>query len=83
MLRYPGMTPFHYKGLAHGSTNRWQAISHAAGCATVSHACDAFDPRDVWAMQLVKASHLLVKASHLLVKASHLLITGAVDGIST
>eukprot|EP01046_Picozoa_sp_COSAG06_P008704 COSAG06_NODE_442_length_15715_cov_16.651639_9_plen_156_part_00 len=52
MLRYAGMTPMHIKGLAHGSTNRWQAISHAAGCAkNISTACDPFDPRDIWALQ--------------------------------
>ena len=52
MLRYAGMTPMHIKGLAHGSTNRWQAISHAAGCTkNISTGCDPFDPRDVWALQ--------------------------------
>ena len=52
MLRYAGMTPMHIKGLAHGSTNRWQAISHTAGCThNISTGCDAFDPRDIWALQ--------------------------------
>ena len=42
----------HIKGLAHGSTNRWQAISHAAGCTkNISTGCDPFDPRDIWALQ--------------------------------
>ena len=50
MLRYPGMTPMHYRGLAHASTNRWQAISHSAGFCNVSTSCDPFDPRDVWAL---------------------------------
>lgn len=42
----------HIKGLAHGSSNRWQAISHAAGCTkNISTSCDPFDPRDIWALQ--------------------------------
>eukprot|EP01045_Picozoa_sp_COSAG04_P009889 COSAG04_NODE_589_length_12295_cov_12.315513_8_plen_203_part_00 len=52
MLRYPTMTPMHVRGLAHASTNRWQAISHAAGCThNISAACDPFDPRDIWSLQ--------------------------------
>eukprot|EP01052_Picozoa_sp_SAG31_P020207 SAG31_NODE_1510_length_8062_cov_4.204194_1_plen_212_part_00 len=52
MLRYSGMTPMHVRGLAHGSSNRWQAISHNAGCTdNVSVTCDPFDPRDIWALQ--------------------------------
>ena len=46
MLRYPSMTPMHVRGLAHASTNRWQAISHAAGCThNISAACDPFGTR--------------------------------------
>jgi hypothetical protein len=52
MLRYSGMTPMHIRGLAHGSSNRWQAISHNAGCTdNVSVTCDPFDPRDIWSLQ--------------------------------
>ena len=46
-----GMTPMHFRGMAHASSNRWQAISHDANCVhNVSAACDPFDPRDIWAL---------------------------------
>jgi len=58
MLRYKGMTPMHFRGLAHASTNRWQHTYSAwvasPACPdefTVSPSCDPFDPRDVWALQ--------------------------------
>jgi len=58
MLRYKGMTPMHFRGLAHASTNRWQH-SYTSWAASpdcpeefaVSPSCDPFDPRDVWALQ--------------------------------
>jgi hypothetical protein len=48
----------HVRGLAHASSNRWQAISHNAGCAhNISTACDPFDPRDIWALQVRQRAH--------------------------
>ena len=44
MLRYAGMTPYHYKGLLHASANRWQcALDGPVGSCP-------FDPRAVWAL---------------------------------
>jgi hypothetical protein len=60
MLRYPGMTPMHFRGLAHASTNRWQPRGYSLtftptkSCPVeyaVSPGCDPFDPRDIWALQ--------------------------------
>jgi hypothetical protein len=58
MLRYPGMTPMHFRGLAHGMTNRWQhsykTWEKSTACVeefAVSPGCDPFDPRDIWALQ--------------------------------
>ena len=58
MLRYPGMTPMHFRGLAHGMTNRWQhsykTWEKSTECVVefaVSPGCDPFDPRDIWALQ--------------------------------
>ena len=54
MLRYSGMTPMHFRGLAHGMSNRWQPQPKGPTCPdefAVSPACDPFDPRDIWALQ--------------------------------
>merc|ERR1719356_381822 len=44
MLRYSGMTPFHFRGMLFASANRWQDDLSTPGSST------AFDPRAVWAL---------------------------------
>jgi len=45
MLRYSGMTPFHFRGMLFASANRWQDnLGMKAGSS------DAFDPRAIWAL---------------------------------
>jgi len=44
MLRYSGMTPFHFRGMLFASANRWQDNLATPGSSA------AFDPRAVWAL---------------------------------
>jgi len=44
MLRYDGMTPFHFRGMLVASSNRWQDNLLTPGDTST------FDPRAVWAM---------------------------------
>lgn len=45
MLRYTGMTPFHFRGMLVASANRWQD-----NLGQVSGSSSPFDPRSVWAL---------------------------------
>ena len=43
MLRYPGMTPYHFRGMLFGESNRWQGAMDPAGVAA-----DPFSPLALW-----------------------------------
>lgn len=45
MLRYAGMTPFHFRGMLFASSNRWQD-----SLGPTSEPPSPFDPRDIWAL---------------------------------
>lgn len=45
MLRYPGMTPYHFKGMLFGESNRWQGGMDPSTVTT-----DPFSPVALWAL---------------------------------